>query len=94
MIGGDGFKVVKPCRERHNECNAEIRRLNPRTSEAKDSDSERKREREREREGESARERRFKAEMERRVNGRMACIYSPTFSTDPPSFMKLFSRRA
>lgn len=28
----DGFEVVKPCRERHNECNAEMHRLNPRTS--------------------------------------------------------------
>lgn len=71
--GEGGCKVVKPCRERHNECNAEIRRLNLRTSE-----------REKGRAGESAREPRVeKAETERnrgeseRSNGMY--IYSPNF---------------
>lgn len=76
--GGGGFRVVKPCRERHNECNAEIRRLNPRTSER---ERERGRKSGRETETESARERGLKAETERnrgeseRSNG----IYSPNF---------------
>lgn len=76
--GGGGFRVVKPCRERHNECNAEIRRLNPRTSER---ERERAKERKRDGDRESARERGLKAETERnrgeseRSNG----IYSPNF---------------
>jgi len=43
--GGSGFEVVKPCRERHNECNAEICRLEPGTD-ARERKTEKERERE------------------------------------------------
>lgn len=51
--GGGGFRVVKPCRERHNECNAEIRRLNPRNERKRAREDERAEERRRQRAQES-----------------------------------------